>query len=633
MVYSKRAIPARMSRPRDRDTIPAPPQLARTEEGLIDHDPPSDPHLDTQPELGSKVRAPRSVDVGTIVGDRYRLVSRLGGGAMGEVFVAENLAIRLRVAVKLLKPELLADAVFRERFQQEAQAIAAIEHPNVARFLDLVVGDPTFLVMEYVRGQTLSERLKEKGPLSILEAIQVSVRLCWALGAAHAAGIIHRDLKPANVILTPDLELGHTPKLIDFGLAKLASSVEKSGLTRTGQVVGTPRYMSPEQIAGRPVDSRSDIYALGCLLYEMLAGRPPFNGEDDVQVLYQQIHDNPPPLRTLVPDAPELLEKVLGRALAKVPADRYANVAELARSLESSVFTLGATRSISQELYPIGEEGRTTPRHDFPSGALPFVPRRGRVVSVLLVALFALAVGMAGTFVLSRLSKARTGASGGFLLISEPAGASVVLDGKPLGRTTPTWVPDVLAGTHTVRFERQGVAPVSQTVALKDDERSVVQVSLPPATHRLEVRSMPDGASVFLDGRLAFGETPTYVDITDEDFHEMRIVKNGFQTLVKPLTPDDKMTSLNLTLKPETQPRGTLMVDANTAAEVWIDGLNTGYTTPTLGIQVPTGKHVVELRDGNGIKGQNAAVSVGQGQTVRLLLGAAGAPARPPGDN
>jgi serine/threonine protein kinase len=587
-----------------------------------------DVHIDTQPEHKAKLSAaPRSVDVGTIVGDRYRLVERLGGGAMGDVFVAENLAIRLRVAVKLLKPELLADKVFRERFQQEAQAIAAIEHPNVARFLDLVVGDPTFLVMEYVRGQTLAERLKIKGPMPLLEAVQVAVRLCWALGAAHAAGIIHRDLKPSNVILTTDLEHGEKPKLIDFGLAKLAKTVEKSGLTRTGQVVGTPRYMSPEQIAGRAVGERSDMYALGCLIYEMIAGRPPFNGEDDVQVLYQQIHDEPEPLSKNAPDVPEALEKVVQRVLSKDPAQRYASVAELARALESSVFTFGMPRSTSsQELYPVGEDSHTR-KQQVPNGILnppkPAVPR-GLLLGGLALALLA----MAGAFLAARFGMGGRPSSAGFLLVSEPAGADVLLDGKPLVRKTPTWI-EAQAGAHTIRFERPGTAAVTQSVMLKDDERSVVQVSLPPATHRVEVKSSPDGASVFLDGRLAFGETPTYVDVTDDDFHELRVVKNGFQTVVKAITPDDKGGAVNVSLKQETQARGTLMVDANSAAEVWIDGMNTGYTTPTLGIQVPTGKHLVELRDGNGGKGPNATVTVGQGQTVRLLLGSALAP--PPG--
>jgi serine/threonine protein kinase len=576
-----------------------------------------DAHLETEP--GERLRRPPQVGVGTIVGDRYRLVSRLGGGAMGDVFIAENLAIRLRVAVKLLKPELLADNVFRERFQQEAQAVASIEHPNVARFLDLVVGDPTFLVMEYVKGQTLAEKLRAK-PMALAEAVQCAMRLCWALGAAHASGIIHRDLKPSNVIMTPDLEYGEAPKLIDFGLAKLAAQTEKSGLTRTGQVVGTPKYMAPEQIAGRPVDARSDLYALGCLLYEMLTGRTPFNGDDDVQVLYQQIHDPPTPLRKLVPDAPESLEKVLNRMLAKDPASRFPSVAECARALEQCMWTIA--NNASGVFYP--GEGVVGP--GLASGTAVMKAHRPRKppsnpVQLAIVGLAALAIGVGTSFLLFRDRKPIPPDSG-FLLVSEPPGATIVLDGKAIDRQTPTWVSGVPVGAHTVRFERQGVTPVTQTITLKDHDRAVVQVSLPPATHRVEVKSTPDGASVFLDGRLAFGETPTYVDITDDDFHELRIVKNGYQTVVKPVTPDDKEPQLTIPLKPETQSRGTLMVDANSAAEVWIDGLNTGYTTPTLGIQLPVGTHLVELRDGAGGKGQSRTVIVGQGQTVRILLGA-----------
>jgi hypothetical protein len=167
-----------------------------------------------------------------------------------------------------------------------------------------------------------------------------------------------------------------------------------------------------------------------------------------------------------------------------------------------------------------------------------------------------------------------------------------------------------------------GTAPVSQTVTVRAGERAVVQVTLPPVTHRIEIRSVPDGASVYLDGRLVLGETPTTVEVTDDDFHELRVEKNGYETLTKALTPDDKAPGLTLTLTPEKQPRGTLMVDANSAAEVWIDGINTGYTTPTLGIEMPVGAHTVEVRDGSGRRSQSAQVNIAQGQTLRILLGA-----------
>src|SRR5689334_15671799 len=163
---------------------------------------------------------------GDVIGERYQIVQMLGGGAMGQVFVAENLAIGIRVAIKLLKPELLANADFRRRFQHEAQAVAAVQHASVARFHDLIVGDPTFLVMEYVPGFTLADVLRAESKLTVGRAVAVAARLAWGLQAVHAAGIIHRDLKPANIVLTSDPEHGEIPKLIDFGLAKLAAATE-----------------------------------------------------------------------------------------------------------------------------------------------------------------------------------------------------------------------------------------------------------------------------------------------------------------------------------------------------------------------------------------------------------------------
>ncbi len=531
-----------------------------------------------------------AVQPGVVLGERWQLIARLGVGAMGEVFIAENLSIKQRVAIKLLKKELLADASFRERFEQEARAVAAIDHPNVARFLDLVVGDPTFLVMEYVPGHTLAERLRARGKLSPREAVDIAARLCWALEAAHAAGIVHRDLKPSNVILAPDLEHGETPKLIDFGLAKLASVAANAGLTRTGQVVGTPRYMAPEQIAGRPVDGRCDVYALGCVLYEMLAGKPPFDGDDDVQVLYRQIHDAPPKLEGEVPRA---VEDVMRRALAKLPDDRQASTAELARALDDAL----------------------------PRRPPPPEPRRSPAWTLALVALtviLALGAFLGGRAYSRR--HAHTAPPAGLVLLSDPAGARVTLDGAPLATPTPTWAGELEPGAHTVRFERAGSQTLTETVNVRAGERTVVQVSLPEPSHRVEVRSTPDGAQVFLDGKLVMGETPTVVDVTDSDFHELRVVKNGYRTAVKAITPDDKMPSLAITLELETEPRGTLIVDSNGAGEVWIDELNTGYLTPTMGIQVPVGKHVVELRDGSGGRGPQVTVEVAQGQTVRTYL-------------
>jgi tRNA A-37 threonylcarbamoyl transferase component Bud32 len=553
--------------------------------------------------------------VGDVIAGRYKLVQTLGDGAMGQVFIAENLAIGQKVALKVLKTELLADATFRLRFQQEAEAIAAVEHRNVARFLDLVVGDPTFIVMEYVRGPTLAQVIKDQKRLPSLDAIFIAERLCWALDAAHQRGVVHRDIKPSNVILSPDAENEIEPKLIDFGLAKVAAQSSEKGLTRTGQIVGTPDYMSPEQIANKEVDARSDVYSLGCLMFEMCVGHPPFSGGDDVQVLYQQLQVKPDKVETHVPDAPPEVDKLLGKALAKDPAQRFQSMREMAEALARArrriVRTLSGERSMER-----------VARHTAAERVIKIPPARG----LWLALAGGLAIlGVGGGFMAARLSQKKSPAApgGAILVVTRPAGATIELDGKKYPEPTPTMVPNVGPGPHTVRLDKGKLGVIERQVALTAGEHAVVNVVLPPSSHRLEVRSVPEGATVYLDGRVAVGETPTAIEVTDDEFHELKVEKVGYETATRALTPDDHDPVLTLQLPPEKQPRGTLLVDANTAAEVWLDGVDTGYTTPTLGIHVPLGEHVIEVRDGAGHRAQ-AKVQVQQGQTLRLLLSPGG---------
>ena len=358
---------------------------------------------------------------------------------MGQVFVAENLAIGQKVALKVLKPELLADATFRMRFQQEAEAIAAVEHRNVARFLDLVVGDPTFIVMEYVRGPTLAQVIRDKKRLPAIDAMYIAERLCWALEAAHQRGVVHRDIKPSNVILTPDTENEIEPKLIDFGLAKVAAASSEKGLTRTGQIVGTPDYMSPEQIANKEVDARSDVYSLGCLIFEMCVGRPPFTGGDDVQVLYQQLQVKPDRVEDHVPDAPPEIDKLLGKALAKDPAARFQSMREMAEAMARG--RRRVYRSIT------GEAAATLPRH---SGTHRVAEPSGwstRVSWPAVVALVAI-VGAGAGFAFSRMNKpaAVKPEGGAILVVTRPSGAQIEIDGKPFAESSPTMVASLGAG-------------------------------------------------------------------------------------------------------------------------------------------------------------------------------------------
>jgi tRNA A-37 threonylcarbamoyl transferase component Bud32 len=568
-------------------TEPTEPSVS--EPSLLPAPPRGVSRVDTLPDSFVKILVGRPVLIGDVIAERYKLLEALGDGAMGQVFIAENLAIGRRVAVKVLKPALLADLTFRQRFQHEAEAIASIEHRNVARFLDMVVGDPTFLVMEYVKGPTLAERLRDEGRMDPQYAAAIAVRLCWALEAAHAAGVVHRDIKPANIILAPDPEVGEEPKLIDFGLAKLAQSSTATGLTRTGQIVGTPEYMSPEQIANKEVDGRSDVYSLGCLLYELIAGRPPFAGTDDIQLLYQQLQRPPEPVTKYNPDTPAELWAVMERALQKDPDARYGSMKEMARALERLDATVARRRLERQR-------------------------RRPTWLLVGLVALLAIGMGITATRALIRM-----GSSGGALLLaSRPSGAAVEVDGKPLDEPTPTVARGLGPGRHTVRFKKGKLALVERQVSLEPAERAVVNVVLPPTSRHVEIRSVPEGATVYLDGRLGVGVTPTTVDVTEEEFHELRVEKTGFETATRALTPDDHDPMISVVLAPERLPRATLYVDANTAAAVYLDGVDTSYTTPTIGLHIAAGEHTVEVRDGTARASTH--IKLEKGQTLRVLL-------------
>ena len=572
--------------------------------------------IDTMPDGFAALLGRQPLAVGDVIGARYKLLRSLGNGGMGQVFVAENVAIGMRVAVKLLKPELLINRELRQRFQNEAQAVAAIEHPNVARFFDLVVGDPTFIVMEYVRGETLAALLA-RGPLPLERAVGIARRLCWGLEAAHAAGVVHRDLKPANVLLAADAEHGETPKLIDFGLAKLAATVGDSQLTRTGQIIGTPNYMSPEQISGREIDGRADVYALGCVLYEMLTGRPPFagSGDDDVQIFYRQMHEPPPPLAPRLPEAPAALEALLRRALQKDPERRFASMKAMASALATVVPEPTTARPSGTSGVRVDRTGRVL----LASRAAAPARVRSWLAWAALTTLLVVVAAVAGVVRGRRVPPSPT--SGSLLVVTtQPPGARVTLDGRALDETTPTARRGLGGGAHVVMLRREGYAPVDRTLTLADGERQSLDVVLPPSTRGLEVATVPAGASLYVDGRLVPATTPTTVLLTDDDFHELRAERAGYESLTRALKPEEREPTLTLTLEPERQPRGTLVVDAPERAEVWLDGVATGLTTPTLGFRVAAGAHVVELRGASGERSPSKKVRVERGHTQRLSL-------------
>jgi serine/threonine-protein kinase len=266
----------------------------------------------------------------TVFNGRYELHRRLGRGGMAEVFLARDQLLDRPVAVKVLFPEFATDPSFVERFRREATAATNLNHPNIVGVYDWGEADNTyFIVMEYVDGRTLSEILRDEGPLHPDRVADVGADVAAALGFAHRNGVVHRDVKPGNVIVTST----GLVKVADFGIARAITASSDDDLTQVGTVMGTAAYFSPEQARGEPVDPRSDIYSLGCVLYELVVGRAPFQGDSPVSIAYKHVHESPVPPRHHNVELPQALEAIILKCLAKNPANRYPSAEDLRADL------------------------------------------------------------------------------------------------------------------------------------------------------------------------------------------------------------------------------------------------------------------------------------------------------------
>jgi len=255
----------------------------------------------------------------------YRILEKIGQGGMGEVFLAQDTTLDRKVALKFLPEELQQDSTARKRFLREAKSAAALDHPYICHIHEVgEVEGKSFISMEYVQGETLKDKLSQ-GPLPLKDALEKATEVVEALEEAHKQGIVHRDVKPSNIMLTPQ---GHV-KVMDFGLAKQVTPVEgqeqeiTTALTQQGSTLGTVPYMSPEQVRGQVVDTRSDIFSFGVVLYEMLSGVNPFKGDTSVDTAHAILGEIPPPLTRYTENIPVLLQHTVKKMLAKQPDDRY----------------------------------------------------------------------------------------------------------------------------------------------------------------------------------------------------------------------------------------------------------------------------------------------------------------------
>lgn len=279
--------------------------------------------------------------IGHTLSDRYVLLALIGKGGMSAVYAAKDIKLNKSLAVKVLLPHLMANPISHQRFHVEAQAASSLSHPNLIVTHDFGVTSDNlpYLVMELLDGVSLSDLLKQEKRLPLERAVPIFIQICDALSHAHAKGVLHRDLKPSNIMISPAGGGIDFVRILDFGIAKVMpkEGAESMGLTRTGEVFGSPNYMSPEQCSGAKVDPRADIYSMGCLMYEVLSGQPPLVGDNIMETLLKQMNDPPPDFKTVAPDLiiPHQMELIIFKALAKNPNDRFPSADVLGEALRA----------------------------------------------------------------------------------------------------------------------------------------------------------------------------------------------------------------------------------------------------------------------------------------------------------
>jgi serine/threonine-protein kinase len=412
----------------------------------------------------------------------YRVVRQIGAGGMGAVYLGEHTLIGRHAAIKVLLPELSAQRKNVDRFFHEARATSIVSDPGIVQIYDFgfTAEQIAFIVMEFLDGESVAARLHRLVTLTPAEALRITRQVASSLAAAHAAGIVHRDLKPDNLFLVRDPEApgGERAKILDFGIAKLGDDDPANrGITKTGQVIGTPVFMSPEQAAGHTVDFRADIYSLGCVLFQMLTGRPVFDLPSMYAIISAHLRDEPPLVTQIAPHLPPELDPIIARCLAKRPSDRFGSMSELQAACDALLASAVPTLQRAHTAQPKPSFAHTTLGSSTGQSlarARSFASPRRRIVWWLAGGALAIGAGV-GLAVIT--------ASGGPHII-EPAQAarSVTMPVQP-PPTLPPAPPPIAAPTPAIDA---GVA--TPAVAPK-----------PTAPHRATVKPKPSSSDLYED--------------------------------------------------------------------------------------------------------------------------------------
>jgi serine/threonine-protein kinase len=452
------------------------------------------------PERAAAALSPRlDPYLGKTIDGRYLVERSIGEGGMGVVYAGRHKVIDKRVAIKVLRGEMAADKDLNERFLQEARAASAIGNPHIIDISDFgtLADGCTYFVMEMLDGKSLSELVADaNGPMPVPRIYAIAKQIAQGLAAAHAANIIHRDLKPDNVMLISRGNERNFVKILDFGIAKVGGGASK--VTRAGSVFGTPHYMSPEQAAGAIVDHRTDIYALGVILYEMASGKVPFDADNFMGILTQHMYKAPVPIRALVPeiDVPAGLDAVILKCLTKKPEGRYTSMDDLLVDLEK--LEAGVLPGAVHEMMA-RSGGFNVPADYFrqsampaPVPASPFAPKKRWPLYALMAAV-ATVVGVAGVIMMARSSSGKA---------------------------------DTLATQVAPPVVPTAAAPaVTEVIAIKP----LVPAASVDTTHEILVSVTPLDAMISRDGR-DLGQSPLALHLVDGETATLVLTRKGYKT-------------------------------------------------------------------------------------------------------
>jgi hypothetical protein len=593
---------------------------------------------------------------------RYEIIELVGRGGMGVLYRARDAVLERNVAVKMMLLDFTTDQTARDRFQREARAVARLQHRNVVTIHELgeVEGTP-YIVMEFLTGKDLDAMLKGDVPMSLAQKLDVVIQLCDGLGYAHEQGIVHRDVKPGNVRVLED----GTVKILDFGIAKFA----QSSVTQSGMIMGTPSYMAPEQIMGKPVDGRADLFSVGVLMYELLSGQKPFTGESPTTVVYQIIHVEPPPMNAAVPELPDSLHEIVSRALQKNADDRYSRASEMSSDLQMVKMmldlplkttdgdtgpqaTMGPLHATTLGARAAAPTGAVTAMIDTPMRASaaaraadaaprgPATPSKGGSAQILGIAGAVVVLGALGLWLAMRGSGTATpttgpavatsaaggtargatpGADGEFFVTSVPSGAKILLNGSDTGQTTPSPVSFAGKATRSLELSLKGYTTITSSISDADLKIGAKEFKFEHEAG--PVRLTLNGPYPFevYQGSKLLDASATHHEVTAQPGAGAVVVKNADMVLSTTIPVDYQRSSMDVTL-PAT---GTLAVFASVeTCKVTVDGQDLGFP-PIPAKRIASGTHSVTLKCPDG-KDDTRRVTVSAGERAAVTFSGSG---------